>query len=425
MVRGVSPLASEGVSRSGGTAPATCHRVVRLRIPILLSALGVLVALFIAAVLGPEGGTTVDNVPRAADFLSFWGGAKVLALWDPSRLYDHPFLWKVMQGSAPSNIKFQNLYPPPLYQAVRPLLPLGYHHAAQLHLVAMTAWSAGAFALLVRATPAGTLPRRWVWALLCVSPVVYSNLLTGQLGGVWLSILAGGVILLRSGRPVLGGAILGLLCIKPSLGAAVAAALLLGGQGSALLGFALGGALLLGGSLALDGVTPWRAWAGMMLGDRLGNLFPVPERQLTLSALLAFPFKGSELQTLAQRLGTGLGLAGALALSVRARIDPSDPRWPLRFGMTLSAMLLALPHMVDYDVGMHAVGLLASVGLLRGAARPRWGIAALAAVFFTPVLHWAYKPLHLAGGGLVLAAWLVWAAIEERAQQFARRPEAG
>ncbi len=386
----------------------------------MIAALGLLVALLLSMFGGPPAGTIVQNVPRGADFLSFWGGATVLAERDPAALYDHPLLWKLEQDAAPTTIRFQNLYPPPIYQAVALLRPLGFTTAARLHLVLMTAWMLAALALLVRAAPTVAVPdRRWTWGLLAVAPLVYTNLLTGQLGGVWLSLLIGGVLLLRRGAPVLGGVVLGVLCAKPSLGAAVAASLLLTSQWAALSGFALGGAAVLGLSLAADGIAPWQAWVEMMTGGRAGDFFVVPQRQLTLGSLLAFPLRDLGWAKPAHRVGIGAGLLAATLLARRARIPVDEPRWPLRFGLVLSAMLLALPHMVDYDLGMHGLALLCSASLVPQARRPRLGIALLCAVFFTPILHGAYRPLELAGGAMWLVLWLAWASSEERAARGA------
>ena len=392
----------------------------RLRIPILISALGLLVALGTATLGGPPTGTLIDNVPRGADFLSFWGGAKTLATWDPAKLYDHSLLWKVMQSSAPSTLRFRNMYPPPLYQAFELVLPLGYATAARLHLVAMLVWMAGALALVLRAVPrVQNTDRRWLLALLVVSPLVYTNLLTGQLGGVWLSLLAGGVLLLQAGRPLLAGAVLGLLCVKPSIGACVAGTLVLTGQLRAFNGFVLGGAALLGGSLALDGVIPWRAWVDLARSESTQELFPVPQRQLTLAPLLCWPLQGTVFAAWAARAGTLLSIGAAVVLSLRARIPASDPRWPLRFGLVLSAMLLGLPHLVDYDLGMHSLALLASPALLERSRHPQLGIALLFGIFFTPVLHSGYKLIGVTGGGLLLTAWLLWASLEDSRQNRA------
>lgn len=389
----------------------------RLRIPILISAIGLLITLGIATFGGPPAGTLVPNVPRGADFLSFWGGAKVLAIWDPAKLYDHSLLWKVMHSSAPTTIRFRNLYPPPLYQGFELLLPLGYATAARLHLVAMLVWMAGSLALMVRAVPRiQSADTRWVWGLLVVSPLVYTNLLTGQLGGVWLGLLAGGVLLLQSGRPVLAGAVLGLLCMKPSIGACVAGTLILTGQLRAVAGFTIGGAALLGGSLAMDGIVPWRAWFELARSETTHALFLVPQRQLTLGPMLAWPLKGTGFALWGARIGTLLGIGAAIALSVRARIPVTDSRWPLRFGLVLSAMLLGLPHLVDYDLGVHSLALLASTTLLRRSRHPWVGAALLGGVFLTPILHSGYKLIGVTGGGLFLAGWLLWAALEDSRQ---------
>ncbi len=387
----------------------------RLRYPILMSALGLLGTLLFSMFAGPPEGTLVPNVPRGSDFLSFWTGGVVLARWDVTRLYDHTFLWRLMPSIAPTNLRFDNLYPPPLYQAFETLVPLGYVPAARLYLAVTTAWMVGAMGLLVRAVPEVEVPdRRLLWGALAVGPVVYMNLLTGQLSGVWVSLLMGGVLLLRAGRPLLGGLVLGVLCVKPSVGAAVAAALVLTGQAGGITGFVLAGVAILGGSIVLDGIAPWQGWIDLMTGSHLRDYGQVPQRQVTLSALVSWPLGDTRVGSSWSRLGTGVGLLLALWLAPRAwRLPPGDPAWPLRFGLVVSAMLLALPHLVDYDTGLHGLGLLASVTLLAEAKRRTLGVALLLAAFITPVLHSAYEPLGVSGGALVLLLWLLWAAWED------------
>lgn len=385
-----------------------------LRIAVVGSLVGLLVTAGLATFAGPPEGTLVPNVPRGSDFLSFWAGAVVLDE-APERLYDHTLLWQRMRDATSSTIRFQNLYPPTLYQAFRPLLSLEYATAARLHLIAGVLLLALGQWLLVLACPTLGVGRRLTWAAIAVSPVAYMNVLTGQLAGVWLVLVAGGVLLILRGKPVVGGLVLALLWTKISVAAAVAAALFLCGQWAALGAMAAWGILLLGGSLALDGTVPWHAWIDLMTGERMKNLFQVPQRQLTLSALVGWPLEETGIGPLAKRAGTAVGVGLAILLSARARRTPvTDARWPLRFGLVLSAMLLGLPHLVEYDGSLHGIGLLASAPLLARARRPRLGLGLLVACFATPVLHPAYAAVGVSVSALLLLGWLLWAASEDK-----------
>ena len=390
--------------------------LLRGAIPVAL--LGLLVTLLLMLFGGSDpAGSIREGVPRGSDFLSFWGGSTMLIEDRGDQLYDHPELWKRELAATPSRIRFHNLYPPPVYQAMEPLARLPYPTGARLHLVLMLALLLGATRGLMAVSPPLPGDRRLWLGALAVLPVVFMNTTTGQLAGVWLLLLVGGVALMRSGRPGWGGAVLGLLCMKPSIGAAVAGALLLTGQVSALLGFGLAGASLLGASIALDGTAPWLAWFEMMTGDNPRSFFSVPHRQLTLRGLLAGPFRDTDLapplSLLAMALGAGMALLSAPAAW---GVERSDPRWTLRFGLVLSALLLALPHLVEYDQGLHALGVLGSVPLLASAQRPRLGLALLAFVFLSPVLHEVGRALHVALAALALLGWWWWAWSEDRGQ---------
>ncbi len=87
--------------------------------------------------------------------------------------------------------------------------------------------------------------------------------------------------------------------------------------------------------------------------------------------------------------------------------------WPLRAGLVLSALLLSLPHMMDYDAALHGLLLLAALPLARG--RERW---LLALAFADPLLGEAARTLHVALIPAILLAVTVrfgWAARGEAA----------
>jgi len=292
----------------------------------------------------------------------------------------------------------------------------------------MAALFAAGGLVLARAFPEIAQRRVVLWVLVWASPAAVMNALTGQLGGLWFAALACAAWALRGRRPLVAGMLLGLLWVKPTLALPVALGLLLAGQTSALAGLVLGGGIVLGLSLAADGIGPWLRYLEMMRDtpDLTHRMWLHPERQLTLRTLTALPFRGGD-------LAAPLGWAGVAAgLALCAWVAPASWRacrqeGTAMFGVAvaLSAALLTAPHLFDYDLGMHAMGMLASASLLAAgsARRPRVGWFLWIAVFFAPLAYPAARWLSLSLGTVVLAAWVVWMTLELR--EISRRSEAG
>ncbi len=368
-----------------------------------------------AAAFGGAGNESLrPGVAKGADFVAFWSAGALLAEGRVDAVYSPLGLRTEQQRTLPARWGYRGLYPPPLYQALEAAQPLGYVRAVQAHLIlqvlllGLGGWWLAA-ALGVDGSP------RWTVAVASgAGPAALMNLLTGQAAGLWLAVLAGGVLLLRRGRPLLAGIVLGLLCAKPQFGFVAALWLALLGQRRALLGLALGGAGLLAASLAWGGTGPWAAWLDFLIGGHLGSFAPLPHRSASLPALLVVPLRAWSLALPLSRALSVLGLAWAAALAVRgAGLAPADPGWPLRAGLVLSALLLSLPHMMDYDAALHGLLLLAALPLARG--RERW---LLALAFAAPLLGEAARTLHVALIPAILLAVTVrfgWAARGEAA----------
>ncbi len=380
--------------------------------PVLLTlcVATVLVVLGVSMFGGPGSQSVRKGVPKAADFLAFYTGGTILTQGNGERLYDRGFYRLTQDGIAESNVKYYAVYPPPLYVAMATVQRLSYQRAAQLHLISQTLLVALAAWLLVSAVPELGADRWSAFGLLAASPFAVMNTLTGQGAGFWLCLLAGGVLLIRKGRPLLGGLVLGLLCAKPSLGLAVVGFLLFTGQWRAFLGFGFGGAALLAGSLLLYGPAPWIAWIEWMRGPTPGGFWPMPERQVTWRALVGWPLRATELRHFIMPSVLLAGLLASVALARRAwRMPATDPRWPLHAGLVLSVMLLCLPHMMEYDVGMHSLAMLGMLLLLQESPS-RTEIALLALAWLAPVLFPLSTMLGVALGPLALTVALGWAA---------------
>lgn len=178
------------------------------------------------------------------DYWAFYGGAR--AAWSglPANPYD-PSVFEAYVG-APSTLFW--LYPPTMFLLLAPFAALSYG-AAKLAWVILTL---GCTVLLARLA---TGYFRLFPALLA-SPVAWLCLFVGQLGAVFGLWLVAGLSLARS-RPVLAGACIALLTVKPPYGLLVVPFLLLARAWKALATAAALGAVFHLGSWAIFGSRSW------------------------------------------------------------------------------------------------------------------------------------------------------------------------
>ncbi len=370
------------------------------------------------------------SVPLGGDLVAFWaGGALLQADGGGGTPYDRPAALALLARLFPeSPPRYRLAYPPPIYQVFALGQFLTYPRAASLLVLGMAALYSLGVAALLAGFPSLRGRRAVAWALLWASPAAVMMSLTGQLSGAWVLIVGGAAWAWSRGRGVLAGLLLGLLWLKPTLAVPVGLGLVITGQGRALLGFVAGGALVLGVSLAAGGGELWQGYLEMVRGtpDLTQRMWVYPERQFTLRTLLSLPARHSGLAVPLGWGGIALGvtLCAALApVTWRAARRPATAM--LARGAALSAALLAAPHLFDYDLGLHGIGLVASACLLaEGRARwPRIGWSLTGAAYLAPLAYPSAALLRLNVGTLALVAWVVWMAFELRA--ITRRSAAG
>jgi hypothetical protein len=241
------------------------------------------------------------------------------------------------------------------------------------------------------------------------------NTASGQAGGAWMLLLGGGLLLWKRGHPIAAGIVLGFLCAKPGIAAPVAVTLALTRQGRMFGGFVAGGALLVAGSAGIDGVGVWRDWVELLRGGVLGEMMVIPHRHHTLAAMLSYPVQKTGLEPLMKALGPLVGLALAVWAARRAGpIEVRDPDALFRFGVVLSMALLASPHLIGYDTGVHAPAFVGTALLLSAGAarRPRWGWVLLVLAFLAPVTFPLSWELHVSLAAGFVLLWSIWAVTE-------------
>src|SRR5258708_23272892 len=99
-------------------------------------------------------------------------------------------------------------YPPPFQLMVWPLARLTYG-------AALAAWTAAGLAAYLATLSGISRDRRW-WLLALAFPGLFMNASQGQTG-FWITAFLGGGLLLLNTRPMLAGALIRLLAIKPQI----------------------------------------------------------------------------------------------------------------------------------------------------------------------------------------------------------------
>ncbi|WP_237216970.1 glycosyltransferase 87 family protein [Falsiroseomonas oryziterrae] len=292
------------------------------------------------------------------DSINFWSGARLALEGRLDVIYDfdryHAFQIAVLNG--PIHL-YHYSYPPVALLLTWPLGLLPY-------LAAWAVWIFGGIALFLfvlhRAWPPG--PFRTLDALLLglAAPAVTMNIWTGQTG-TWIAALIGGALLLLPRRPVLAGALLGLLVVKPQLAVLLPVALLAGRRWAALFACAGTAAALLLASALLFGVESWQAY--LQRADHLRGW--ILEDGTGVQQLFTSVF--ATVRHLPTEVGTAYAAQGVTALAAAALVWIAWRRpapQPARDAMLVLGTLLATPYVQVYDLvlaGFVPLWLLASL----------------------------------------------------------------
>lgn len=318
-----------------------------LIIALICGVFGVLGWVFYAALF--------SQVPLQ-DFMVFYTASRAW-LEGNAALLDHgaAFTAQINERLTPYFSRMLDLHPwvyPPLFLLL--VAPLGLLP----FLVAYGTFMAGGFAALMWAV--GRLAhhparRRLAFASLLLAPTTAFTAAVGQNAFLTTALMVGGGGMLWR-KPLLGGALLGVLSFKPQLWLMVPVALVAARQWRALVA-ALGTAAALAlASLIMFGAGRWFAWFGLIVGTN-------PEYQ---SWLPVGRLNGQSAYTEALLLGASTGMAQtvqALALLLAAWLVWRAFRAPhaapdLQTAVLLSATILAAPHVANYDATMLTVAVI-------------------------------------------------------------------
>lgn len=324
----------------GGDLPTAEHWLdadrLRLYSRTVLVLYVLLTAIWIALV---DDGLAPNSKPLGEDFIAFWSAARLALDGSPQAAYDLVRLFEVQQALFPA-LRQPNAwqYPPGFLLLVMPLALLPYLTGYLLFTLSTFAAFA---ALLRRIAPAGA-----GLVLLLAFPGTYQNALHGQNGFLTAALIGAGLYWLPA-RPLLAGAMFGLLSIKPHLGLLLPVALLAGRHWRALAAAGLTALLLLLVSLAVLGVEVLPAFLARLpvVADWVAsNALPLNKMPtlFSLARLLDAPVP----------FAYGLQALGALAVIAatgwlwsRREVAPD-----LKAAALVAGSLLLSPYLYDYDL---------------------------------------------------------------------------
>ena len=294
------------------------HRTVAIAFAILF----VIVAVWTCLIIAFQG--------KAGDFLSYWAAAKLAVEGQPALAYDLDAHRAVELAAAPVEGLLPFAYPPPVLLLIAPLGLLTYPAAFALWL----ALSVGLFLLASReVAPA-------IYRL--AHPQALGNALIGQNGFLTSAIFIAGTAALER-RPVLGGAILGLLAMKPQLALLIPIALVADRQWRAIAGGVISAGVLALAALVVLGGGVYRGFLEMLplfTGAMSGSRWPWNE----LASSFAF------LRHLGVPQQAALAVHGAVAIAAAALTWRAwRARWEQRIPVLAAATLLVPPYLFTYD----------------------------------------------------------------------------
>jgi len=360
--------------------------------PPSLVSVGIAVALLVAGLATARAAGSRDG-----DFVHLWVGGHALVTDGPSAVYDpdvhRRLLHSTFDGSPPEELWAARnddlgafFYPPPAAVAYAPLGALDLRTAGPLHAALAWLGAAAAGAIVGRISRLGMVAGV---ALTLATPALFHNHVLGQNGAWVLGVLALSTAAWTHRRPLLAGALLGVLVAKPSWLLATAWVPVVLGRWRIVTALLVSALATCGLSLLAVGGGPWMDW--LALAPRLAALSTQGDYPLHLQySLFGLGRRVAGLGLGGDVLGALLS-AGVVAITAWAAHRTTD--LPTRLALGWSAASLVNLHLHPYDVtgGIFAVAVL----LARPHTR-RLGIAAL-------VLHHGGQMLE----GLQGTGWMV------------------
>ena len=303
--------------------------------------------------------------PVATDFVAFWAAGRAVLQGDPARAYDLAWLSGVEHAaSALGGDLLLAFFYPPTFLLLCGVFAIGPYIVGLAGFVGLSlaALAVACRRLLGEAAPGAG----WLWGALPVFafPGLLMNAATGQTGFWTAACFAWGSVWLQA-RPVLAGACLGGLVIKPHLALAVPVALLAARRWRALASCAATALAWMVLSWAVLGAAAWRGFAAGAPAVRDALEHHREDWGKLQSLFTTVRLWGAPL---AAAYGAQILLA-CLVLGALAALAWRKPGARAEAAAMAAAAMLCTPHILDYDLAALAVPL---AWIACEAARSGW-----------------------------------------------------
>jgi arabinofuranan 3-O-arabinosyltransferase len=324
--------------------------------------------------LGGSGRVNAFGGGLGGDFLAFYTAAHFVVRGTPAELTDPSaqlaFQEHVIQGVLDGVAVWVS--PPYFAWFFAPLAALPY-------LWALLAWTLFSlflvwlsFRALGRELGLESSPAKMIWIGAQYFPTLHW-LLNGQITGLWLTLFTFVFVLLRRGRDISAGLLLGCLACKPPLALGIAVALCVGRRYRAVFAScASASAFVVLGLVTLP--QAMRAYV-----ERSSDLVALVRGKGYNTAGLhgSFEFATLLFDGISAPFASAAGVGVALGLLVliaslwwRAPWQPGTAQWDVRMAATFALGLVASPHLFLYDLAI----LLLPLFILRAHHRERGGL---------------------------------------------------
>jgi alpha-1,2-mannosyltransferase len=359
----------------------------RLRVYCALLLALALVAL-IALAATSDGLNDYKRRPLGTDFSNVYAAGKWVRAGEPAAPYAPARQHAMEQRIFGADTPFYGWHYPPPFLALAALL------AAFPYVAALVAWQAATLALYLwcvvaivarsasRTGTPETAERGYVVLAALAYPAVFINIAHGHNGFLTAALIGGGLLLLEQ-RPVVAGALFGLLSYKPQFGVLIPFALAAGRHWLSFLAAAATVLLLQAASWLAFGGETWRAFFDSLAFTREVVLEQgdtgFHKIQSIFAALRAWH------APLWLAYGAQAGLA-ALVMGMTVAVWLRAGAFAPKAATLIAGSLLATPYVLDYDLvaAAPAIAFLVADGRARGFLS--WEKSALAAIFVAPLL---------------------------------------
>jgi alpha-1,2-mannosyltransferase len=296
--------------------------------------------------------------PIGADFIDPWSASWLTLHGAPATVYDIARLWTVERMAVHyPKVGFAGFHYPPIYLLL--ILPLALLPYAWSLLVWTVATFAAYLAVMWKSDP----ERESLW-LAIAFPGALVNLTNGQNGFLTLALLGGGLLTLER-RPILAGAMFGLMSYKPQYGILVPIFLIATGRWRTIAAASITVVILAALSFAIFGAQTWQAFFSSIAFTRHvvleqgGSGF-----EKLQSAFAAARLWGFSVAT-AYAVQAAVGLIAAIVVIL---IWWRTPNFTLHAAALATGVLLMTPYMMDYDLVVLAlpIGWIALEGRRSG-----------------------------------------------------------